>query len=200
LPFTSVTDSATTSRRRSKSRRYSVTFTILRAQRVIWRRSHTGGPDTGVLGRDIVILSERPHVGWTTSRLLDLLPDGTTVGFDNDPPEGELPPGVVFEHWRTHNYRAPVHPTTICIRRQLAVALGGWMGVPGSDDTGLLMAASVTSTGYFHGEVGLLYRKWPGQVTASTQHGEPIEWKLRMGLVEDRASALMALLPAGLSA
>jgi len=149
----------------------------------------------GVLARDIGVLSSRLHVGWTTSRVLDLLPDGTTHAFENDPPEGELPPGMVFDHWRTHNYRAPVHPTTICIRRGLAVAMGGWMGVPGSDDTGLLIAASTVSTGYFHAEVGLLYRKWPGQITASSAHTEPVEWTLRMGLIEQRAEALAALMP-----
>src|SRR5204863_3654644 len=132
----------------------------------------------GVLTRDIETLSTRPHVGWTTSRVLDLLPDGSTLGFDNDPPEGELERGTAFEHWRSHNYRLPVHPTTMCIRRDLATALGGWMAVPGSDDTGLLVAASMVSTGYFHSEVGLLYRKWPGQVTAGKAHMEPVEWRL----------------------
>jgi glycosyltransferase involved in cell wall biosynthesis len=154
----------------------------------------------GVLARDIETLSLRPHVGWTTSRVLDLLPDGSTVGFDNDPPAGELERGTVFEHWRSHNYRLPVHPTTMCIRRTLVVALGGWMAVPGSDDTGLLVAASVTSTGYFHSEVGLLYRKWPGQVTAGAAHTEPVEWRLRMNLIEERATALGALWPASVVA
>jgi hypothetical protein len=41
------------------------------------------------------------------------------------------------------------------------------MSVPGSEDTGLLVAASAVSVGYVHPEVGLLYRKWPLQVTAA---------------------------------
>lgn len=147
----------------------------------------------GVLARDIRVMEEYPEVQWTTSRVLDLLPDGTTVGFDSDPPEGPLRPGVVLEHWRSHKYRLPVHPTTICIRRDLAVALGGWMGVPGSDDTGLLVPASVISTGYFHAEVGLLYRKWPGQITASAEHTEHTEWTQRMRLIDQRATALRTL-------
>lgn len=147
----------------------------------------------GVLSRDIAALTAHPHVGWTTSRVLDLLPDGSTVGFDDDPPAGELAPGSVFEHWRSRNYRAPVHPTTICIRRSLATAMGGWMAVPGSDDTGLMIAASTISPGFFIGEVGLLYRKWPGQVTAGAEHTEPVEWKLRMSLIEERAVALAEL-------
>lgn len=149
----------------------------------------------GVLTRDIDIFETNPTVWWTTSRVLDLLPDGSLVGFPNDPPTGQLPPGFVLSHWRSHDYRLPVHPTTLCIRRQLAVALGGWMAVPGSDDTGLLVAASVVSTGYFRDEVGLHYRKWPGQVSASPDHTESSEWNLRMQLISERADALIAVAP-----
>jgi hypothetical protein len=67
------------------------------------------------------------------------------------------------------------------------------MGVPGSDDTGLLIAASIVSVGYFSDDVGLLYRKWPGQATASAQHTEPTELNMRRKLISDRADALTAL-------
>jgi glycosyltransferase involved in cell wall biosynthesis len=147
----------------------------------------------GVLARDINILSTEPDIHWTTSRVLDLLPDGSTVGFDSDPPGGSLAPGLVAEHWRSHEYRAPVHPTTICIRKGLAVALGGWMAVPGSDDTGLLISASAVATGYFHAEVGLLYRKWPGQASAQPAHTEQVERRNRMRLISERADALAEL-------
>ncbi|MEU0875744.1 glycosyltransferase [Nocardia brasiliensis] len=147
----------------------------------------------GVLARDIDTLSYHDEIGWTTSRLLDLLPDGTTVGFDNDPPHGKLAPDSVLEHWRSHNFRLPVHPTTICIRRRLVIALGGWMGVPGSDDTGMLIAASILSTGFFNREVGLLYRKWPGQETAKQEHNDKDEWNARMRLINERAKALQSM-------
>jgi glycosyltransferase involved in cell wall biosynthesis len=147
-----------------------------------------------VLARDIETLVAHEDVGWTTSRLLDLLPDGSTLGFDNDPPHGKLLPGVVLDHWRSHDYRLPVHPTTICIRRSLVTAIGGWMGIPGSDDTGMLIPASILSTGYFNSEVGLLYRKWPGQETASQAHNHPEELQARRSLINERANALMALI------
>jgi glycosyltransferase involved in cell wall biosynthesis len=143
----------------------------------------------GVIARDIAILSSHPDICWSTSRVLDLLPDGSTVGFD-DPLSGRIEPGFVLDHWRSHNYRLPVHPTTVCIRRKLLTALGGWMAVPGSDDTGMFIAASVLAAGYFHNEVGLLYRKWSGQVTASAEHTEPVEWNSRMSLIRERAAAL----------
>jgi hypothetical protein len=135
-------------------------------------------------------MTENPDVAWTTSRVLDLLPDGSTVGFEGDPLHGRLKPGVVLDYWRAHNFRLPVHPTTICIRRPLLTALGGWMGVPGSDDTGMLIAASVLTTGFFHSEVGLLYRKHEGQESAGTGHNEPVEWNTRMSLISERADSL----------
>lgn len=147
----------------------------------------------GVLARDIRNMSRSPEIRWTTSRVLDLMPDGSTVGFPDDPPAGPLAPGVVFEHWRTHNYRLPVHPTSVCIERSFAAALGGWMASPGSDDTGMLIAASLLSPGYFEPEVGLLYRKWDGQETAKPAHFHPSEWKLRMSLIEERGRQIQAL-------
>ncbi|MFI6499991.1 glycosyltransferase family 2 protein [Nonomuraea typhae] len=149
----------------------------------------------GVLARDIEVLTADLEIQWSTSRVLDLLPDGSTAGFDDDPPTGRIKPGFVYDYWREHGYRLPVHPTTICIRRELVVALGGWMGVPGSDDTGLLIPASLVSHGYFHGETGLLYRKWPGQETAGDGHYAAEEWRLRMGLIEARAEAIRRMRP-----
>ena len=69
------------------------------------------------------------------------------------------------------------------------------MAVPGSDDTGLLTAASVISTGYFHQEVGLFYRKWAGQETAQTAHVDPTELQLRISLIRERAQYLSEFWP-----
>lgn len=143
----------------------------------------------GALERDIAALSD-PTIGWTTSRVLDLLPDGTLQGFEHDPPEGPLEPGQIYQHWRTHNFRLPVHPTTLCIRRDLAVAFGGWMAVPGSDDTGLIIAASMRTRGWFTHDVGLYYRKWEGQGSEQSEHTEPVEWNARMHLIDERARML----------
>lgn len=147
----------------------------------------------GTLAREITVFAEHPGVGWTTCRVLDLLPDGSTRGFDADPLEGPLGPGTVLKHWKAHRYRAQVHPVTLCMRRELVYALGGWMALPASGDTGLLLAANAISTGYFIGEVGLLYRKWPGQMTSQASHTDQVEWPARMAIIEARAEALAAL-------
>ncbi|MEV5007152.1 glycosyltransferase [Streptomyces sp. NPDC055692] len=146
----------------------------------------------GTLARDIAALADG-EIGWTTSRVLDLLPDGSTVGFDQDPPAGPIEMGAVLDHWKTHDFRAQVHPATLCMRRDLVLALGGWMALPASEDTGLLLALNAVSRGWFHAETGLLYRKWPGQVTSQAAHADEVERDARMAVVEARARALAAL-------
>jgi glycosyltransferase involved in cell wall biosynthesis len=149
----------------------------------------------GALARDIDVLIREPHVGWTTSRVLDLLPDGSTAGFPFDPPPGPITRGAVLQHWLAHEYRAQVHPATLCMRRNLVFLLGGWMALPTSEDTGLLLALNAISTGYFIEQPGLLYRKWPGQTTASPEHTDPLELSARIKLIEARTTAILCAYP-----
>jgi len=144
----------------------------------------------GALARDLAVLEEHPGRGWTTSRVLDLLPDGSTAGFDGDPDGGPLARGVVFDYWKANGYRAQVHPATLFARRDLLLALGGWMALPASEDTGLLLALNAVSPGWFTREYGLLYRKWPGQATAQASHTDTVERDARMTVIELRVQAL----------
>ncbi|MER7794169.1 glycosyltransferase family A protein [Streptomyces sp. NPDC097640] len=143
----------------------------------------------GALARDIDVLTSNPKVGWTTSRALDLLPDGTTVGFEGDPENGVLPAGSVWQYWQA-NKRAQVHPATLCARRDLILALGGWMALPASGDTGLLLGLDTLADGWFHDEVGLLYRKHPDQITQHPFHSKGSEWEARMRIIEQHTRAL----------
>ncbi len=142
------------------------------------------------LARDIAVLAAEPDIDWTTSRALDLLPDGSTAGFPGDPEPGRLKRGTVLQAWQDGGYRLPVHPATLCIRRSRLMALGGWMALPASEDTGLLLALDAVSDGYFIGEPGLLYRKWPGQATSQATHTDSLEHAARMRIIEERAVAL----------
>jgi glycosyltransferase involved in cell wall biosynthesis len=147
----------------------------------------------GVLARDIDVLTRNPRVGWTTSRALDLLPDGSTVGFEGDPENGVLPAGSVWQHWQI-NKRAQVHPATLCARRGLILVLGGWMALPASGDTGLLLGLDTLADGWFHDEVGLLYRKHPDQITQHPFHAQGPEWEARMSIIEQHTRALRAVM------
>ncbi|MFC8015008.1 glycosyltransferase [Streptomyces cinereoruber] len=143
----------------------------------------------GALARDIEVLTSHQEIGWTTCRVVDLLPDGSTVGFEGDPAPGVIAQGEVLTHWREHR-RPQVHPATLCARRDLVMALGGWLAIPASEDTGLLTALSVIAPGWFHPETGLRYRKHPGQTTNDPAHKEGAEWSARMRMIQDRADAL----------
>ncbi|MFF4605806.1 glycosyltransferase family 2 protein [Streptomyces sp. NPDC001339] len=147
----------------------------------------------GTLARDLAALEADPSIGWATSRALDLLPDGTTTGFPGDPAPGPIERGTVLDSWKTNDFRAPVHPATLFIRRDLLLALGGWMALPASEDTGLLLALNATSRGWFSPEVGLLYRKWPGQATGQPSHTDTTEHTARMTIAEARARQLAHL-------
>lgn len=144
----------------------------------------------GALARDLAALETDETIGWATSRVLDLIPDGSTVGFPGDPDQGPIQRGAVLDYWKANDYRAQVHPATLFIRRDLLIALGGWMALPASEDTGLLLAVNAVTRGWFSSEVGLLYRKWPGQVTGQSSHTDASERDARMAVVESRARGL----------
>ncbi|MEU6822730.1 glycosyltransferase [Streptomyces atriruber] len=146
----------------------------------------------GALARDLAALEGDPAIGWATSRVLDLLPDGSMAGFPGDPEHGPVERMTVVDYWTAHDYRAPVHPATLFVRRDLLVALGGWMALPASEDTGLLLALNSVARGWFSSEVGLLYRKWEGQVTGQSAHTDTAERDARMAVVAERARALSA--------
>ncbi|MET8687252.1 glycosyltransferase [Streptomyces sp. NPDC004732] len=146
----------------------------------------------GALARDLAALEGDPAIGWATSRVLDLLPDGSTAGFPGDPAHGPVERMTVLDYWAGHDHRAPVHPATLFVRRELLVALGGWMALPASEDTGLLLALNSVARGWFSSEVGLLYRKWEGQVTGQSAHTDTAERDARMAVVAERARALSA--------
>ncbi|MFE3033271.1 glycosyltransferase family 2 protein [Streptomyces canus] len=146
----------------------------------------------GALARDLAALEADPALGWATCRALDRLPDGTTVGSPDDPEEGPLPPGALLAHWKAHALPRVV-PGTLFVRRELLLALGGWMALPASEDTGLLLALDAVSRGWFTAEPGLLYRKWDGQVTGQPAHVDAVELEARLAVTQARAHALAAL-------
>jgi glycosyltransferase involved in cell wall biosynthesis len=147
----------------------------------------------GALARDVAVLSGRPRIGWVTSSALDWLPDGSTAGYAHDLPEGPIERGALLAPWRAAGGLPPVVPGTLAVRRELLLALGGWMALPASEDTGLLLALNAVSRGWFTGAAGMLYRKWPGQSTAQATHLGRDERAARMAVIEARARALAAM-------
>ncbi|WTX00918.1 glycosyltransferase family 2 protein (plasmid) [Streptomycetaceae bacterium NBC_01309] len=143
----------------------------------------------GALARDILAL-RNPAVGWATSAALDLMPDGSLEAPPEvDPPPGLLPRGSLYDFWSRNHYPR-VHPATLCVRRELLALKGGWMALPASGDTGLLLGLSALSDGWFTAECGLHYRRHPGQTTAHPHHNRGPDWKARMSLIMEHTQAL----------
>ncbi|WP_460725243.1 glycosyltransferase family 2 protein [Nocardia heshunensis] len=142
------------------------------------------------LSDSIELLEAEPEIGWTTCRALDLMPDGSLRHFDTDPPGGPIRRGDIAAWWLAHDYLLNVHPATICIRRDLLLAAGGWLTLPASEDTGMLLTVSTRWEGWFLPRVGLHYRKHPGQLTASATYA--VERTARAELLRDRVTALEA--------
>ncbi|MEU0002156.1 glycosyltransferase [Streptomyces microflavus] len=144
----------------------------------------------GAVARDIAVLEQNTAVGWTTSKVIDLLEDGTTASFElGDPAPGLLSRGSAYGFWAEHQ-RPQVHPATLCVRRPLLALLGGWMALPASGDTGLLLGLDALSDGWFLSDTGLIYRKHGGQITTHPHHKAGSEWEARMSLIQEHAEAL----------
>lgn len=168
----------------------------------------------GAIIQDVEVLTRHPHVGWTVAPALDLHPDGHTTPWPrsddrsaprSDPwshprPEprldprlepGELSRGSLLAAWRANGWvRLPVMPSTLCARTDLLVLLGGWMALPTSEDTGLLLAASAVAPGWLHERPAQLYRRHPEQLSGTPEHLDPTGAEARRRLIVARAEAL----------
>lgn len=145
----------------------------------------------GALGRDVHALTGQERgIGWAASRVVDDRGGTRAPHYPYDPPQGRVRSGSVYHAYTKENFRILVHPATLCVRYSLLIALGGWMALPASEDTGLLMALDAISDGWFTADVGLIYRRWSPQMSASDAHNDPGELDARRRLIIDRADAL----------
>lgn len=147
----------------------------------------------GALARDIEVFEAHPSIGWTVCNAHDLMADGSLKRYPlGDPAPGPLTRGELYAYWST-THRPKVHPASLCIRESLLAQVGGWMALPASEDTALLMALDLMADGWFIGEAGLHYRKHPDQTTAHRDHRGGPEWEARMGAIRKYADALALL-------
>jgi glycosyltransferase involved in cell wall biosynthesis len=147
----------------------------------------------GALERDIRAVITHPEVTWVTSRVKDLLGDGSFAYFDNDPPPGTIEIGAVFDHWMTHDFRASVHPATLFAGFDAVAALGGWMALPGSEDTALLLSLNARHLGCFVDDFGLIHRRWDKQLTVQPNHQDAALRSLRFEAIRRRVELLLSL-------
>lgn len=145
-----------------------------------------------VLARDVSACTQG-GICWSASRVLDDRDGTRSPHYPDDPPDGRLQSGTVYAAYR-NGYRILVHPATLCVRYDVLLALGGWMALPASEDTALLLALDAVSDGWFNETVGMIYRRWEPQMSASAAHAEPAELATRRKLAQERAEALTLLM------
>ncbi|AYM41825.1 glycosyltransferase [Mycobacteroides chelonae] len=112
--------------------------------------------------------SRYSHIHWVAAQADDLLPDGSRVSFQLPIETGIIEPGIVSDYM-CHNHAdfLPVHTAGLTVRTTTTRALGGWGSYPRGADVYLLAALVELTTGYVPSTVTWLYRKHPGQVTAT---------------------------------
>jgi hypothetical protein len=145
----------------------------------------------GVLRRDIEVLTANPDVGWTASRAPNLLPDGSLDPYCCNPEPGRIEQGALIKDDFANDYEPPIHPATLCVRRELLFMVGCWMALPASEDTGLVLALNAVTSGYFIGETGLYHRRWDRQSTEGSEYADDTERVARLRVVHLRAQILL---------
>lgn len=147
----------------------------------------------GALERDIGALFSHPGALWAVSRADDFDPATGEVTSVTGPAGGRIPRGSLVDAWLQDPTCPLVHPATLCVRTDALFAVGGWMALPASEDTGLLLALNAASDGVLTDEVGMLYRKWGGQLTKAPEHEEGTERRLRHQAIRRRVTSLQRL-------
>jgi glycosyltransferase involved in cell wall biosynthesis len=132
-------------------------------------------------------LATHPDTGFAAGPARDLLLSGALIDVAIPFPPGPIPRGALLDAWTTSS-RLPVHPAGIMWHRDLLITLGGWTAFHTMEDTGLLMAASATTSAVIVEQPVLRYRRHRAQTSTKTSSfeggGEQIT------LIRDRARRL----------
>lgn len=145
-------------------------------------------PDRETLARDIEVLEARPDFGWTVSPCLDLHADGRLEAGPYDLPPGPLPDRAILNGARRG--RLAVMGTTLTARTDLVRLVGGWPATPAYEDAALLLFCEAVSRGWMQELPGEVYRKHPGQHTATSAFRDAEEKRIRQKVAIDRAESL----------
>lgn len=133
-------------------------------------------------------------LGWVVTPATDLFEDDGSTVLVPVPFAGRLEKMELPEAW---DFRSapPVHPASTIFKTRLLRSIGGWMALPGSEDTAALMTAAAVAPGWCTTESSFYLRKW--------RHGsrQRTPWfkgsaKWRFEVIRQRVDSLQ---PVGLS-
>ena len=143
----------------------------------------------GALRAAAAVLAEHDHVAYVVGPALDLVGQ-ELVAFPEVLPPGLIEPMVLVDLWRARDHLGAVHPTTLCARRDVVLALGGYPAIAGSEDTALLMALSATVYGWQLDVPVLEYRRHDGQTLATSWAADPHTRSQRYAAINARVDAI----------
>lgn len=120
----------------------------------------------GALATVLDLFDRDPGAGWVATGHARMAPDGSL-----GPPEPlrigtrTVPAGGLPSWWEEFGH-VPLIPHCVAYRATAARAAGGWMALPRSEDTGLMMTVAHHWPGRTRDVATLGYRHWPDQQTA----------------------------------
>lgn len=118
------------------------------------------------LARDIETFLRHPEIAWATSEAADITAQGELRPHGSPFREGPVPVNGLSELWlRAPEKVPPVHPATMCLKTDVLRAMGGWMALPFSEDTALLMSVSSRFPGHHDRRVSLYYHRSAVQIS-----------------------------------
>ena len=136
-------------------------------------------------------------IGWCVSATCDYGPAMDPIPVPVPTSPGPKSSEAMLALWGGPEELPPAHPSTMCLRADLAVLLGGWMAMPDCGDTGLLLAAVASAPGFVHHQPGLLYRRHADQVSNMPAHNEKRARVERTTFMLNRARLLLQHPPQG---
>ncbi|RSM97471.1 GltA [Streptomyces sp. WAC 01325] len=145
-------------------------------------------PDQQALARDVEFLQANRSFGWTVAPCVDLHADGLLTPGPYDPPPGPLAQRALLDGARRGEL--PVMGTTLTAHTELVRLVGGWPAIPAFEDAALMLFCEAVSQGWMQGEPGEIYRKHPGQHTATAAFHDQEETRVRRQIAVDRAETL----------
>lgn len=131
---------------------------------------------------------------YSVSPAIDVYPDGEMKEFKLDVPFGRINPGDLMKTWEdSGSGPLPVHPTTLAVRTDTALSLGGWGGLRYGEDTLLLMRLDALFGGWLLERPGTLYAKRPDQITAQPYNTDPEDKRLYTDFIQRSARLTVGL-------
>ena len=113
------------------------------------------------------LIEEFPKSTWIAGRAHDYDDDTQqAIEFPNYFPDGAIGAEQFMQVWDESGLLFPYVPGGAGMRKELALALGGYTASPLAEDTSLFAAAAQLGSGAYTTEAVFHYRRWSGQTSA----------------------------------